>query len=540
MREFLSVWTAGPLLLSLLLPEGISIAQEGQPIEVRNDNFEIRFLPDHAAPRRWSVSNSLSDEIGRDEWVEIIDPALPVPFIGGQWIPDSGSAVDLAGKVTAERTVDGDDQIVQFRRVDPESGLEAIWSYRFPRSDFVAELTVTILASDKNREPLDGSLRWNFGPGLGYLDENWFTRGSVMSSAGIFENLEPPSAEVERDPAATEAGDRGPVSWAGLHSRYYLFAIIGDRDVPLGEDVQLSIEEELRESRLLEPDLLPGYPQIGLRSPAMSIEPGASFTRSFRLFVGPKDRQLLSQSGVGLENSIFGHLPNWFSQICLAIYAVLAALHSLLGSWGLSIILMAIAVRICVFPLSLYGMRAQASFSRKQEHLKPLLAEIKSIHKGNSARINEEILKLYKKIGLGPLDPLKGILPLMIQLPILFAFYQLLSNSYDLKGVPFLWIDDLTRPDGLFSLGLSLPWFGSTVNLLPILMFLAHITVAWDIDASQHADDAGHRPSPTIFLFPLLMFLLFYPFPAGCMLYWSMGSILQVFEQRWCRASIVE
>lgn len=538
MRVFPSVAVNVLLSLSLLVSGGALVAQEEQIIEVRSENFEVRFSREQAAPERWSVSNSLPDGIDRGAPVEIIDPAVPVPFVGGQWIPNDGPAIDIGETVTVDRTIDGDDQIVRFRANHAETGLQAEWNYRFPHSGFVAELTVMVTASESNPLPLDGSLRWTFGPGLGYLDENWFTRGLVMRSAGVFENLEPPSPAVEHDPAVVDIGDRAPVSWAALHSRYYLFAIIGNPDDPLVEDVELSIDDKLRASGLLEPDLLPGYPQIALRSPPISLEPGASISRSFRLFLGPKDRQLLTPMGIGLEKSIFAHLPDWFSTICLGIYFVLAALQSFLGSWGISIIVMAIAVRICVLPLSRYSNRAQVSFRRKQEQLKPLIAEVKAIHKGNAAKINEEILKLYKKFELGALDPLKSVLPLMIQLPILFAFYQLLSNSYDLKGVPFLWINDLTLPDSLFPIGFSLPWFGSTVNLLPILMLLAHITVARDIDAGQHADVAGHRASLTIYLFPLLMFLLFYPFPAGCMLYWSMGSILQVFEQRWFRASI--
>jgi YidC/Oxa1 family membrane protein insertase len=104
-----------------------------------------------------------------------------------------------------------------------------------------------------------------------------------------------------------------------------------------------------------------------------------------------------------------------------------------------------------------------------------------------------------------------------------------LLNSYDLRDASFLWIDDLTLPDRLFALPFSIPWLGSYVNLLPLIMFTAMIIVGREmhVPGREEQASAGYR-----YVMPIAMTLLFYPFPAGCMLFWSTGNLLQILEQR--------
>jgi len=234
---------------------------------------------------------------------------------------------------------------------------------------------------------------------------------------------------------------------------------------------------------------------------------------------------------------LFHHLWNWLAGVCLALQNVLAALKGVLGNWGLAILAFALLFRLVTLPLSLFGAKSALLMQAKMADLKPLVAELKVKHKGNSDKLNEAILRLYKEHGINPFSHFKGCLPLMIQLPVLIALFQLLLNSYDLRGASFLWISELTLPDRLAPLPFSIPWLGSYLNLLPLIMLGAMIVVgrAMHVPGREEQASAGFR-----YVMPIAMTLLFYPFPAGCMLFWTTGNLLQIAEQRYTTARVAK
>jgi YidC/Oxa1 family membrane protein insertase len=266
-----------------------------------------------------------------------------------------------------------------------------------------------------------------------------------------------------------------------------------------------------------------------------TVAAGQSATLTYKIFAGPKDRALLLETGLGLESVLFHDLWNWLAGVCLTLQAILATFQGALGNWGLAILAFALLFRLVTLPLSLFGAKSALLMQAKMADLKPLVAEIKIANKGNSDKLNEAILALYKKHGINPFSHFKGCLPLMIQLPVLIALFQLLLNSYDLRGASFLWIDDLTLTDRLFALPFNIPWLGSYVNLLPLIMFAAMIVVgrAMHVPGREEQGSAGFR-----YGMPIAMTLLFYPFPAGCMLFWCTGNVLQIAEQRYTTARV--
>ncbi len=148
-------------------------------------------------------------------------------------------------------------------------------------------------------------------------------------------------------------------------------------------------------------------------------------------------------------------------------------------------------------------------------------------------RRNEEIFKLYREHGFNPLGAFKGFLWILIQLPIFIGLYQVISQWFDLHGVDFLWIKDLSQPDRLFPLGFSLPFFGSYFNLLPFVMAGVQVMVGRSMGSSgdpKPGQDAMRKAMT--YIMPLAMVILFYRFSSGCVLYWTMVNVCQVFEQR--------
>lgn len=262
---------------------------------------------------------------------------------------------------------------------------------------------------------------------------------------------------------------------------------------------------------------------LDLLSAAAVAEPAATSLLS-SLFEPGASRltQLVLTSTLSPEVTIWP----WLAPLVTFLGWLLGAVNAVVANYGISIILLAALLRTVLLPVSLYGARQQRSFQQKSRDLAPLLAEIRKRHARDPDKEYSETIALHRQHGLNPTAQLKGCLPLLIQLPLLLALYQLLKTSPELIEESFLWIDDLALPDRLFSLGFSLPYLGDSFNLLPLVMFLAQVDIASSLEAPSKSKSLSK------YVFPITMLLLFYPFPAGCMLYWTVGNILQAAEQR--------
>lgn len=164
---------------------------------------------------------------------------------------------------------------------------------------------------------------------------------------------------------------------------------------------------------------------------------------------------------------------------------------------------------------------------KQMQALQPAIEELRKKYKDDPQKLNKEIMELYR---IQRVNPFSGCLPLIFQIPIFFALYQVLMRSVALKGAKFLWIKDLSSPDRLFILPVSIPILGKELNLLPILM-----TIGMFIQQkfSMAATSAGstEQQKLMLILFPLMFGIIFYHLPSGLVLYWFINSTLMLLYQ---------
>lgn len=221
-------------------------------------------------------------------------------------------------------------------------------------------------------------------------------------------------------------------------------------------------------------------------------------------YIGPKDHEVLKSINPGLTEAIeFG----FFSFLSTPFYKVLLWINNYVGNWGWAIILFTLLVKLILFPLSYKGMMSM----QKLKDLAPKMKEIKEKYKGDPAKMNAQMMEMYKKHGANPMG---GCLPLILQIPVFFALYRVLLNAVELQGAPWiLWIEDLSRMD---------PYF-----VLPVLMgismwFQQHITPSNFTDPLQEK----------IFkFFPIIMTVFFIYFPSGLVLYWLVNNLFTIAQQ---------
>jgi YidC/Oxa1 family membrane protein insertase len=156
---------------------------------------------------------------------------------------------------------------------------------------------------------------------------------------------------------------------------------------------------------------------------------------------------------------------------------ILKAIHAVIPSWGVSILMLALLVRVLIYPLARKMMADQQKFANVQLLIGPEIKKIKKKYRGEEQ--SEKILGLYKKHGVSPFTGMKPLVIVVIQLPVFIALFHALGQAAELQDASFLWINTLGLPDQLFSFGQDLPLLGAYFNLLPFLMaFSTLLTIA--------------------------------------------------------------
>jgi YidC/Oxa1 family membrane protein insertase len=383
----------------------------------------------------------------------------------------------------------------------------------------------------KGLKKLDGDSLWlEIGPGVGEVPTQGLGMGQAIYS---FTELVYRADDVVRtlrlgnDEMSGFVAPAGlNVEWLGLQSRYFALVMIP----------RTSAERTLA-WRAQVPETPVWYAQHPSFETALQIEiPIASDASTepqvwrWDVYGGGKSYQALSAQDPSLSSVLFAGLWEWMRMLALGIMAVLGWIHHVVGSWGVSIILLAILVRLVMYPVAKNAMAAQKNFAAIQERIQPQLQEIRRNYKGGEQ--SERILELYEEHQVSPLAGLKPLLIVLIQIPIFVALYHLLGQAFDLRNEPFLWMQTLAQPDQLFSFGVDIPFFGAYFNLLPVLMALSTLlSIKFSPAPAANAKEA-FKQHFFLWLMALGFFLLFYSFPSGMVLYWTMANILQFIHQR--------
>ena len=237
-----------------------------------------------------------------------------------------------------------------------------------------------------------------------------------------------------------------------------------------------------------------------------------------------------------LDRLRYAHLWTPLSWLAKAVEYALTAIHAqVVNHWGLAIVLFSILLKLLLFPVHIAVARMQDEVSRVRSLLEPQLAEIKANHDGEEA--HRRVMAAHKAVGVTPFYPLKSLLGVLIQVPIWIAVFNALGEMPQLAGRSFLWIEDLAYPDVIAVLPFSVPLFGTTVQLLPFVMAGVACLAARAVRNDRWSKIEGIRQRRNLYWMAIAFLLLFYPFPAAMVLYWTLNNLLQVIMQPALRTS---
>ena len=304
-----------------------------------------------------------------------------------------------------------------------------------------------------------------------------------------------------------------PILWAGMETTY--FAALMIPAAPARRAVLLPAEHRIPPPPGEEGD---GEVEQFL---GIALEPGGSGSGAGRysLFVGPKDYHLLRAEGHDLVAVINFGWPV-IREIAQGLFIALTWLYGYIGNYGVAIILLTLVIRVGFFPLMYHTQIKMRRMQQKTKKIQPKMKAIKERYRKAKSdfqsrqKMNDEIMGLYRKEGINPLGGLGGCLPLLIQLPFLYGFYQLLRETIELRQAPFMgWIQDLSQPDPLY--------------ITPLLMGVSML-VQTKMSMSNMADPNQRRMMTVM---SVVFTVFFLNLPSGLVLYWFVSNLLGIGQQ---------
>lgn len=242
---------------------------------------------------------------------------------------------------------------------------------------------------------------------------------------------------------------------------------------------------------------------VGFVSPAQTVAPGGQETLRADFYAGPKIQDRLEEISPGLELTVDYGFLWWIAQ---PLFWVLSLIHSVVGNWGWSIILLTILIKAIFFPLSATSYRSMANMRR----VAPKLQALREQYGDDRQKMSQGMMELYKK---EKINPLGGCLPILVQMPVFIALYWTLMESVEMRQAEWIgWITDLSLKD---------PYF-----ILPILM-----GVTMFIQQQLNPAPPDPMQAKVMKMLPIVFTFFFLWFPAGLVLYWVVNNILSIAQQ---------
>lgn len=299
----------------------------------------------------------------------------------------------------------------------------------------------------------------------------------------------------------------GGLSWLALKGKYFSIVMAPAAGTAQEALFYRTSRGEIRSALVMAPQEIPA---------------GGEVRQNVIVYIGPNNSEILGAAHRGMEKLVAGGIMAAIGQILLSI---LNGIHSVVRNYGLAIILLTLLVNLCLFPLTAKSMKSMKGL----QQLQPKIQKLKETHKNSPEKMNQETLKLYRE---HKVNPLGGCLPMVLQMPVFIALYQTLVRSVELRGADFLWIRDLSAPDSFWRLPWGIPFIGSHVNLLPLLMIAAMV---WQQKLSAKKTTATLSPNDPqkmmATIMPVMFGVLFYHLPAGLVLYWLTNTLIMATYQ---------
>jgi YidC/Oxa1 family membrane protein insertase len=484
----------GPAVPAAALPASVASAG-GARVVVESDQFRAEFSTRGAVLLSWTLKTYPGAHGHALDLLPVAtDVKAPAAFsvtTADETINNTLAAASFTPSATALDLRGTGPRALRFDYTDG-AGLRATKVFTFERDGqpFLLGFSAQVL---RNGQPQNFTI--HSGPGIGDIERAQPSGGMMFGSYYQAPEAITFSDEITRTTTDSLAEQRvfdGNLEYAGIDDHYFLGAALLDR--------QTRVEYAT-------------HPVQTTAGPRTLVSYALSFAQppsEVKFYFGPKDFDQLQQSDQQLVRTInFG----WFAWLVVPLLRALKWVNRFVGNYGWSIIVLTFLINIAIFPLrhkSVVSMRKMQDIQPKVKAIQERYAHLKATDPAK-ARMNTEMMELYKTAGV---NPASGCVPMLLTMPVLFAFYALLSVAIELRGAPFtLWIQDLSQHDPLY--------------ITPVIMGLTMLWQQW-ITPAAGMDPAQQR---VMMIMPLMFTFFFLWAPSGLVIYWLTSNLLTIGQQ---------
>jgi len=373
------------------------------------------------------------------------------------------------------------------------AGVQVRKVFRFDPATYVVALSVDVRNGDRTINP---SVVWGPGPGdvtPAAANPSFFNRSASLAPPELILHRAGKVERIAINKITEQPIQEGPFRFVGVDDHYFMIAAVNPGQARL-ESRALVVPGPADQRRQFISHAL-RFPQ-----PPMNV----------RFFVGPKQFDLLRSIDSELVRAVNYGMFGW---LAVPLLGALKWLHGIVGNWGWSIVLLTVLINLAMFPLRHKSVVSMRRMQELQPQLKAIQDRYANLKVTDPARqkMNTEVMNLYREKGV---NPASGCIPMLLMMPVLFAFYQLLAQSIELRGAAFgWWIKDLSQPDPFF--------------IIPILVSL---TMFWQ---QKMTPAAGADPTQRqmMMLMPIVFGFIFLTTAAGTALYWFVSNIWAIGQQ---------
>ena len=379
--------------------------------------------------------------------------------------------------------------------VSERNGVKLEKTFILNPGSYVVDVGHRVTQSSNNPNPLvlyteivrDASQEQKIGPFDGAFSASTFTGPAAYTDKEKFNKLEFTAIDKNKITIPTQVA-AGEPAWIAMVQHYFASAWIpGDK-----------VARDIYAGRIDN-----GLYRIGMQTPLGVVALGSSVVEKAKLFVGPQEERVLETIAPGFELlKDYGYL----TILAKPIFWLLDNIHSYVGNWGWSIILLTILIKLVFFPLSAASYKSMA----RMKEVQPRLVAMKEQYKGEPQKLNQAMMEMYRK---EKINPLGGCLPVVIQIPVFISLYWVLLSSVEMRGAPWvLWIHDLSVPD---------PYY-----ILPVIM-----AASMFVQTKLNPTPPDPVQAKIMMYMPIVFSVMFFFFPAGLVLYWVVNNLLSIAQQ---------
>ena len=343
------------------------------------------------------------------------------------------------------------------------------------------------------------------------LEFGWFgglapTEEDILGDQTYFKSYVFQGGELETQKVKSGKSEEqifnGPADWVAIRTKYFVSALI-PKDPSAIEKTLLTSDFQINETY----------------NASFVVESGRKSV--FTLYLGPLEYDQIKTLSVDLDMVMdFGW--SFIRPISKGVLYSLKEIHKVVPNYGFVLIIFSFLVKLIVYPLTKKSYQSTAAM----QTIQPEISALRDKHKNNPQKLNQATMQLYKEKGVNPLG---GCLPMLLQMPLLLALFQVFRTTIELRAEPFVWwIKDLSAPDTIINLPFTVPIYGNQISILPVLMVISMF-----IQQRMMAPGVQQPQQKTMQYFMTgFFFLMFNSFPSGLNLYYTLFNVLTILQQK--------